>query len=156
MMKEWLIPIVSAALGSLSFAMFFGVRSRKLWFSALGGALNWGLYLLAMKEMGLSETMAYALGAAAGTLYAEILARIIKTPVTVFVITSVIPMVPGGALYETMLGLLQGDKATFVERGLYTLSAAGAMALGIFAATMLFRLLFTAGRALYSAMRGAH
>lgn len=91
--------------------------------------------------------MAYALGAAAGTLYAEILARIVKTPVTVFVITSVIPMVPGGALYYTMLGLLQGDKATFVDRGLYTLSAAGAMALGIFAATMLFRLLFTVGRA---------
>ena len=43
MMKEWLLPIVSAALGSLSFAMFFGVRSRKLWFSLLGGALNWGL-----------------------------------------------------------------------------------------------------------------
>lgn len=156
MMKEWLVPIVSAALGSLSFAMFFGVRSRKLWFSLLGGALNWGLYLLAMKKMGLPETLAYALGAAAGTLYAEILARIIKTPVTVFVITSVIPMVPGGPLYYTMLGLLQGDKATFVDRGLYTLSAAGAMALGIFAATMLFRLLFTVGRAVCSAVRRAH
>ncbi len=156
MMKEWLLPIVSAALGSLSFAMFFGVRSRKLWFSLLGGVLNWGLYLLAMKKMGLPATMAYALGAAAGTLYAEILARIVKTPVTVFVITSVIPMVPGGALYYTMLGLLQGDKATFVDRGLYTLSAAGAMALGIFAATMLFRLLFTVGRAVCSAVRRAH
>ena len=102
MMKEWLLPIVSAALGSLSFAMFFGVRSRKLWFSLLGGALNWGLYLLAMKKIGLPATMAYALGAAAGTLYAEILARIVKTPVTVFVITSVIPMVPGGGavLYD--------------------------------------------------------
>lgn len=156
MMKEWLLPIVSAALGSLSFAMFFGVRSRKLWFSLLGGVLNWGLYLLAMKKMGLPATMAYALGAAAGTLYAEILARIVKTPVTVFVITSVIPMVPGGALYYTMLGLLQGDKATFVDRGLYTLSAAGAMALGIFAATMLFRLLFTVGRAVCSAVRRVH
>ena len=156
MMKEWLLPIVSAALGSLSFAMFFGVRSRKLWFSLLGGALNWGLYLLAMKKIGLPATMAYALVAAAGTLYAEILARIVKTPVTVFVITSVIPMVPGGSLYYTMLGLLQGDKATFVDRGLYTLSAAGAMALGIFAATMLFRLLFTVGRAVCSAVRRAH
>ena len=156
MMKEWLLPIVSAALGSLSFAMFFGVRSRKLWFSLLGGVLNWGLYLLAMKKMGLPATMAYALGAAAGTLYAEILARIVKTPVTVFVITSVIPMVPGGSLYYTMLGLLQGDKATFVDRGLYTLSAAGAMALGIFAATMLFRLLFTVGRAVCSAIRRTH
>ena len=39
---------------------------------------------------------------------------------------------------------------------LLTLSAAGAMALGIFAATMLFRLLFTVGRAVCSAVRRAH
>ena len=63
---------------------------------------------------------------------------------------------PGGAAAIPTLGLLQGDKATFVDRGLYTLSAAGAMALGIFAATMLFRLLFTVGRAVCSAVRRAH
>ena len=137
-MNEWILQIITAGIGSLSFAMFFGVRSKKLFFSTIGGAINWGVYLLFM-EFGVIEPLAYAAGAAAGTLYAEILARIEKTPVTVFIITSVIPMVPGGSLYYTMLGLMQSDHAAFASKGAYTLAAAGAMALGIFAATMLFR-----------------
>jgi len=137
-MHDWFLPILYAAAGSVGFAMFFGVKSKKLIYSAIGGAINWGIYLIFM-HLGVIEPLAYAIGAAAGTLFAEVLARIVKTPVTVFIITSVIPMVPGGALYYTMLGLMQGDKATFTEKGLYTLAAAGSMALGIFAATMLFR-----------------
>ena len=141
MMTKWVIPIISAALGSLSFAMFFGMKSRKLIWCTLGGAMTWATYLFSC-EMGMMEPLAYALGSAAGTLFAEILARIVKTPVTMFAITSVIPMVPGGSLYYTLLGLLQGDKAYFVEKGMYTLAAAGSMAMGMFAATMLFRVFY--------------
>jgi len=140
----WIIPIIMAAFGSLSFAMFFGICSDKLIFSFLGGALNWFVYLLAMKcGNGLPEALAYALGAAMATLFAEILARVIKTPVTLFIITSVIPMVPGGSLYYTMLGLLQGNRIEFAERGVYTVTVAGSMALGMFSATMLFRIIFS-------------
>lgn len=141
-MNDWAIPILMAALGSLGFAMFFGICSGKLVYSFLGGALTWSVYLI-VKEYGLPESFAYALSAAAGTLYAELLARFIKTPVTLFIITSVIPLVPGGALYDTMLGLLQGNHAVFAERGVYTVTAAGAMALGMFSATMVFKIVFT-------------
>ena len=141
-MEEWIIPILMAAVGSVTFGMFFGIYSKKLVFSALGGALTWSVYLLAM-HFNVNEPICYALAAAAGTLFAEILARIVKTPVTLFIITSVIPLVPGGALYYTMLGLLQGNQDVFLLKGSYTLSAAGAMALGMFAATMLFKIVFS-------------
>ncbi len=141
-LNEWIIPILMASIGSVAFGMFFGIYTKKLVFSALGGALTWGVYLIAM-EFGVAEPICYALAAAAGTLFAEILARLIKTPVTVFIITSIIPLVPGGSLYYTMLGLLQGNQEVFLLKGSYTLSAAGAMALGIFSATMLFKLFFS-------------
>lgn len=141
-MKNWIIPILMAAIGSVSFGMFFGIISKKLILSALGGALTWSVYLIAMHN-GISEPICYALGAASGTLFAEVLARFVKTPVTLFIITSIIPMVPGGALYYTMLGLLQGNQEVFLLKGSYTLSAAGAIALGMFSATMLFRILFS-------------
>lgn len=140
-MQVWATQVLAAALGSASFSMLFGLRSSKLLFSALGGALTWGVYLISV-YMGAIEPMAYALGAAAGALYAEIMARIKKTPVTVFVITSVIPLVPGGALYYAMVGLLQDDRAEFVARGLYALAASGALALGIFIANVLFRVVW--------------
>ena len=142
MMNDWIIPILMAAIGSVSFGMFFGIISQKLILSALGGALTWTVYLAAM-HFDINEPICYALAAAAGTLFAEIFARFVKTPVTLFIITSVIPLVPGGALYYTMLGLLQGNHETFLMKGSYTLSAAGAMALGMFSATMLFRILFS-------------
>lgn len=141
-MNEWIIPILMAAIGSVSFGMFFGIYSKKLVFSALGGALTWGVYLTGM-HFKVAEPICYLLAAAAGTLFAETLARIVKTPVTLFIITSIIPLVPGGALYYTMLGLLQGNQEMFLLKGSYTLSAAGAMALGMFSATMLFRIVFS-------------
>lgn len=151
-MQKWGIPILSAAVGALTFAMFFGIKSKKLIWCTIGGALTWAVYLISL-ELGLMDAGAYALGAAAGTLYAEILARVVKTPVSMFALTSLIPMVPGGALYYTMLGLLRGDKEAFVEKAFYTLTAAGSMAMGMFAATMLFRIimlciLFIAGKIL--------
>ena len=141
-LDKWIIPILMAAIGSVTFGMFFGIYTKKLIFSALGGALTWGVYLIGM-HFHINEPICYALGAACGTLFAEILARFVKTPVTLFIITSVIPLVPGGALYYTMLGLLQGNQEVFLLKGSYTLSAAGAMALGMFAATMLFKIVFS-------------
>ncbi len=148
MLNEWIKPILTAALGSVAFAMFFGIRSPKLLLSALGGALTWGTYLIGM-YFSVNEPVCYMLGAMIGTLYAEILARIVKTPVTVFIITSVIPLVPGGALYYAMLGLMRSDTPAFIDRGVYALSAAGAMALGMFAATMLFRIIMEAIRSTF-------
>lgn len=153
MMNDWIIPILMAAIGSLSFGMFFGIISKKLIYSAVGGALTWAVYLIAM-YFHISEPICYALAAASGTLFAEILARIVKTPVTLFIITSIIPLVPGGPLYYTMLGLLQGNQEVFLLKGSYTLSAAGAMALGMFSATMLFRILFSL-RKLFSSKKEA-
>lgn len=153
MMNDWIIPILMAAIGSLSFGMFFGIISKKLIYSAVGGALTWAVYLIAM-HFHISEPICYALAAASGTLFAEILARIVKTPVTLFIITSIIPLVPGGPLYYTMLGLLQGNQEVFLLKGSYTLSAAGAMALGMFSATMLFRILFSL-RKLFSSKKEA-
>lgn len=131
-----------ASIGSLSFGMFFGIYTKKLVFTALGGAITWSVYLVAL-HFNVSEPICYALAAASGTLFAETLARIVKTPVTVYIITSIIPLVPGGALYYTMLGLLQGNQEVFLMKGSYTLSAAGAMALGMFSATMLFKIFFS-------------
>ena len=141
MMEKWGIPILSAAVGALTFAMFFGIKSKKLIWCTIGGALTWATYLVSL-ELGAMDAGAYALGAAAGTLYAEILARLVKTPVTMFALTSLIPMVPGGALYYTMLGLMRGDTEAFAEKAFYTLTAAASMAMGMFAATMLVRIFF--------------
>ena len=142
-MKSFVLPILWAALSSMGFGMIFGLKSRKLVFVAVGSALTWAMYLLSMK-WGIYEVLAYAIAAGVGTVYSEIMARIIKTPVTAFVIPANIPLVPGASLFYSLLALMQRDTSRFVDKGKYALSVSCAMALGIFAATMLFRFIKTA------------
>ena len=80
------------------------------------------------------------------TVYAEVFARVIKTPTTTFLVPSLIPLIPGGALYYTMNYALNEQWASFGAKALYTLELAAALALGIIAVTTLTRMTIVAIR----------
>ena len=141
MLENWILPVLYASIGSVGFGLIFGMRSKKLIYTALGGALTWLIYLVCVK-LKQPEPLAYAIAAGIGTLFSEVMARLIKIPATALVIPVNIPLVPGGAMYYAFVGLLGGDTSRFLERGGYALSTACAMALGIFTATMLSKLIF--------------
>ena len=75
------------------------------------------------------------LGCFAATLFiaisGEILARIKKTPSTIFVFPAIIPLVPGIGLYQTMLKLVQNDYGAALTKGVQTVFIAGAMAVAV-------------------------
>ena len=125
-----LIEILSATVGTLGFAFVFNIRGKKIVFAALGGMLSWVLYLTLgffLKD----ETLRYLIVSVTISVYAEILARLLKTPTTVFSIISLIPLIPGGSLYYTMTGAFSGDTLSFMGNGIRTLKLAAALSIGI-------------------------
>jgi uncharacterized membrane protein YjjB (DUF3815 family) len=50
---------------------------------------------------------------------------------TIYLVVSLIPLVPGASVYYTMLNFLQGDIQAGIETGLYTLAVSGALSMGI-------------------------
>ena len=143
MIKLYVLPVLWAAISALGYAMMCGLRSKKLIYVSIGGAASWLVYLLSMRT-GLIEVLCYAVAAGVGTVYSEIMVRVMKTPVTAFVIPVNVALVPGAAMFYSLLALMQKDIERFVDRGKYALSVACAMALGIFVATMIFRLIKSA------------
>lgn len=107
-MTEIIIQLITGMLGSLGFALLFGLKKQYLIAAALGGLLNWGLYLLGMHWW---NTIFFAglLASAFSALYSEIMARVKKAPATLFFITSVIPLIPGRALYYTCSNAVMRD-----------------------------------------------
>lgn len=152
MLNEWILPCLWASFGTLGFGFIYKMRSCKLIFITLGGALTWLVYLL-MMHWNFREYLAYAAAAGVGTLYSECMARAVKTPVTAFIIPVNIPMIPGGSLFYAFWGLMEGDTARFLEKGKYALFVSGAMALGIFVATMLFRMIKGGIDTLYKSLK---
>lgn len=129
---EYVIQLVSAFFGSMGFAILFNIKKKHLITGSLGGFVSWGVYLLVFYFFK-SETLGFFFGAVAANLFAEIYARIMKTPTTTILVTSLIPLIPGGALYYTMRYFYNKEWELFTGNGLRTVSLALAIALGIIA-----------------------
>ncbi|MBP3937351.1 MAG: threonine/serine exporter family protein [Clostridia bacterium] len=129
-MMDAIIQVLAALIGTLAFGLIFNIRGKKLLVGALGGMLAWALFLL----LGLwipSEVARYFLVSVAIAGYAEIFARVLKTPTTTFVMVSLISLIPGSSLYYTVASALNGDLPQFLEKALHTLALAAALSLGI-------------------------
>jgi uncharacterized membrane protein YjjB (DUF3815 family) len=135
-----LLNSVYALLATLGFGVLFNIKGKNLIFASLGGFLTWYIYLFSLSIDNSNHLALFVASFAAG-LYSEALARILKSPVTTFSICSIIPLVPGGGMYYTMLESVQGNINEFLSTGLDTLSSAGAIAVGILLASSLTKVI---------------
>lgn len=129
-METWLVQLITSTLGALIFSVIFNVQGKAVIYTTLGGFLGWCSFLL-LKTAGLTPVAAYLVVSIIVTTYAEISARIHKAPATVFLVSAIIPLVPGSRLYNTMVCAVHQDWDGFVERGLEALLLAIALAGGI-------------------------
>jgi uncharacterized membrane protein YjjB (DUF3815 family) len=126
----FLLPSIYAFGASLAFAIVFNIRKDKLLLSALGGAIGQLTFILFQLVIPNDITL-YLLSTIAISLYAEILARVTKSPTTIYLIVALIPLVPGGGVYYTMLHFIKGEIDLGIITGLHTLGISGALAMGI-------------------------
>lgn len=130
--------MIGSFLASLGFGILFNIKGKKLALAGIGGMVGGGIYHLGL-QLQFTEMMAMFWAAIALSLYAEILARICRTPVTTFLICALIPLVPGGGMYRTMLHAIQGDAIQALTTGLDTIAIAGILVLGILMVSTLMK-----------------
>ena len=136
---NYALQIITAFLGSLGFSVLFNIRRTKLLIAGLGGMLSWSVYLL----LGIyfdRDPIQYYFAAIFVTVYAEIFARIKKTPTTSYLVPAFIPMIPGGALYNTMKFALHNDWQSFGDTAVYTIQLALALSAGIIVVASVMRM----------------
>jgi len=134
------IQILAGFVGTIGFAILFNIRGKRLCATAFGGFLSWLLFVL-LSEYVKNEPVCYFAVAWAISIYSEIMARVLKTPTTTFITTSLIPLIPGGSLYYTMANAFHGNLDTFLQKAVYTLQLSSALALGIIVSSTLTRML---------------
>ncbi len=127
---DFFIPVISSLIGTFGFGVLFNARGKKLALISLGGGLCCVFYL-AFIWLSVNDVLSCLLSSLLVSIYAEILARRLKTPVSVFSIPCLIPLIPGGALYYSIKFALSSDLLSFVSRATHTLSIAAALSLGV-------------------------
>ena len=128
--KHIIIEIIAAAGSTLAFGIIFNLKGKKLVFASIGGAIGWAIYIL-FKYTGSSEPASFFYSSVGITIYSEIMARVLKTPVTSTLIASLIPLVPGSGVYFTMSYFVQNKTQEATQKGIDTLMITVAITIGI-------------------------
>ena len=103
-----LIETIAAFIGTLGFGIVFNIKGKNLFFASFGGALSWLIYKIVLTR-NINEIAALFISSIIFSIYSEICARLLKTPVTTIIICALIPLVPGGGMYYTMYSTVEGN-----------------------------------------------
>ena len=135
-MKDVWITLLTAALSTAGFSILFYVHPRRLFFATMGGILTCGVYLLAGHFIP-GELLPNLLGAMVGAGFSEIMSRLTKAPVPIYMVPCVIPLVPGSGLYAAMFNFVAGNYTAAAAAGMRTLEISMGIAGGIVVASVI-------------------
>lgn len=135
-----IIKLVCAAVGSLGFGMYVNSKNNKLFSIAISGFLNYFSYYATYKMTG-SVFTASTVCALVTFVYSNIMAYVEKCPSTVFILTGLIPIVPGASLFYMMQNLVLSNKALFIKYGIEASWTVIGIAFGITLASVILKII---------------
>jgi len=125
-----IVEFVVAVVATAAFAVLFSAPPRHYPLCGLVGGLGWIVYSL-MMHSGAPLALATVCAALMLTVVARLASVALRTPVTVFLLAGIFPLVPGAGIYYTAYHLFAGEGAMASAKGTETFIIAGAISLGI-------------------------
>lgn len=125
-----IFEIIAAFAAVPAFAVIFDVSRSELIFCAAAGVTAESAYQAAHYIIE-DNAFAFAFAAAAVTAEARIFANRRRVPVTIYLVSGIIPLVPGAGMYNTVFNIIASDYTAAVTVGMDTMKTASAVAVGI-------------------------
>ncbi len=126
-----LVQLLAAYVGTVAFAVLFGVPRKYYLDSGLCGMLGWLLYLILVNHTGLSVANVVFFATVLVTFTAMVLAIVRKCPITVYLICGIFPLVPGAGIFWTTYNVVSEQLGAALHTGVTALKVTVAIAFGI-------------------------
>ena len=125
------VQLLAAYVGTVAFAVLFGVPRKYYLDSGLCGMLGWLLYLILANHTGLSVANLVFFATVLVTFTAMVLAIVRKCPITVYLICGIFPLVPGAGIFWTTYNVVSEQLGAALHTGVTALKVTVAIAFGI-------------------------
>ncbi len=139
---DLLIEALWAFLATVAFSIMFNTPKKELLYCGIAGAIGWFFYALCMK-IGLSSAFSNFWGTVFIAYFSRLFAIIRKNPISVFLISGIITLVPGAGIYNTVFNIIMSDNKMASFYGVETVKIACAIAFGIIVILALPQFMFT-------------
>ena len=147
-MMSLLLRSLGAIGGTVGFCYMLDAPRKTIFPTSVIALSSYLIYELMDVGLGQSMIFSYFFATVVITVICEIVARRMRMPTTVFLLSAMVPLVPGYSIYHAMLCLVQNNGAMAAASGLGALQAVGAMAVGAAVTSVCFRAIsrFMAGQ----------
>ncbi|MFC4184172.1 threonine/serine exporter family protein [Saccharococcus thermophilus] len=124
--QQLLLSFIASAL----FGMIFNIPKKLLINSGFVGMVGWTVYFF-LAEHHLNNVMATFVAAFFVAMLSNLFARLYKTPATIFSVSGIIPLVPGGTAFEAMRHVVLNDYNAAISLAAKAFMISGAIAMGL-------------------------
>ncbi|WP_187274598.1 threonine/serine exporter family protein [Paenibacillus sp. N3.4] len=122
--------ILTSFIASAAFAILFNVPKGTLLQCGFVGMMGWLLYLSSLM-IPIDPIIATCMASFFVTVLSQIFAKMYKTPIIVFSVSGIIPLVPGGLAYDAMRNVALNHYDLAVQLSAKAFMLSGAIAIGL-------------------------
>ena len=133
-----LIKTYAAFSSIIAFSIIFDMPKNLLKYATIVGVVSWVIYSYLLYIEVDIVLQAFITGLIVAGM-SHIFARVLKAPVTIFLVPGILPLVPGGPIYRSVYYFINDNSNLGNMYFTQTLQIAGAIAMAIFIMDSVFR-----------------
>ena len=128
--------LITSFIATAGFGLLFNVPKEMVLRCGLSGMIGWIFYFY-LVEMGVDSVAASGTASILIGVIGQLFARRYKTPVIIFNVTGIIPLVPGGIAYDAMRHFVVNDYSVALPLAAKAFLISGAIAVGLVLSEMI-------------------
>ena len=144
-MRTIIVAALGAFGGTLGYAYILNAPKNTILPASFTGLAGYMAYVL-LGMAGFGTMSAYFLSTVLVSVVCELLARKMRTPATIFLLSALVPLVPGYNFYLAMLALVENRGAAAAQEGMVAVQIVAAIAVGAAVTSVIFRALAQRGK----------
>lgn len=131
---------IGVLVACLAFAAIHRNNPKRIIFCGISAVASWITCAIVSYITHDDIFISCMIAAAAGTIISEIFARTLKAPATIFLVTAILPLVPGGSLFYATFYAMTKDQLNARSYGISTALSALGIAVGLILVSVAFNL----------------
>ena len=139
--KQILLHSIGAFGGTLGYAFLLNAPMNTVLPASLTGLLGYVIYEIMLNLMGQGMIFSYFIATVVIAVICEFAARVMRMPSTIFLLTALVPLVPGYTFYCAMLAIVEYNGAAVASYGLEAVQIVAVIAVGAAVTSTIFRAL---------------
>lgn len=125
-----LAQFITSFIASAAFGVIFNAPKNSLLKCGTVGMIGWALYFY-LVQMRVDYVLATLLASFSIAIISHLFAKLYKTPMIIFSVAGIIPLVPGGLAYDAMRNFVENDYNTALQLAAKAFMISGSIAIGL-------------------------